>query len=296
MPPPGEACSETIEIACDAYRLTLDPVGGGAITRFDWRGQPLFRARCGPGILDQASFALVPFSNRIAFGRFCYEGKAVALAANFPGGGHPHTLHGFGWQARWHVAEHEATGCLLVHDYEGCEWPWAYRAEQRLDLSSAGLRHRLRVQNLSDRAMPVGLGLHPYLPRTAQTRFRALHRGEWQAGADGLPQSLACAAEPVDWWNSAPVATRTVDTVYTDRRGALIVEWPERDLVLTITPSDGLRHTVVYCPADADFFCVEPVTHSTDALNDDKRAYEMARLEPGDWHEVIVDFQATLLD
>ena len=92
------------------------------------------------------------------------------------------------------------------------------------------------------------------------------------------------------------VATRTVDTVYTDRRGALIVEWPERDLVLTITPSDGLRHTVVYCPADADFFCVEPVTHSTDALNDDKRAYEMARLEPGDWHEVIVDFQATLLD
>ena len=93
--------------------------------------------------------------------------------------------------------------------------------------------------------MPAGLGLHPYSPRTARTRFRSSHLGEWQTGADGLPVALACAADAVDWWNGAPAGTRIVDTVYTDRRDAMAVEWPERGLMLTISPCDALRDTVV---------------------------------------------------
>jgi aldose 1-epimerase len=58
-----------------------------------------------------------------------------------------------------------------------------------------------------------------------------------------------------------------VDTVYTGREGALKITWPGRGLALTLEPSGNLGFTVVYTPKGKDFFCVEPVTHMTDAVN-----------------------------
>ncbi|WP_375250471.1 aldose 1-epimerase [Sphingomonas sp.] len=281
-----------VVLAAGDYRLHLDPAGGGAVTGFEWQGAALFHPRRGPGILEQACFPLVPFSNRIAFGRFSFEGEAIALAPNFPGSDHPHTLHGFGWQAPWRIAEQDGAACRLIHDHDAGAWPWSYRAEQQLTLSPGGLTHVLRIQNRADRAMPAGLGLHPYFPRTPRTLLRARHRGEWQTGDDGLPLSLTRAARDVDWWQGAPVGSRSVDTVYEERSGPIEIVWPDRGITLAIAPSSALRHTVIYCPADADFFCVEPVTHATDALNRMPLTGDVVRLAPGRWLEVGVTYRA----
>lgn len=256
-----------LELAAGDYRLLLQPELGGSVAAFDWRGHPLFRPTCGPSILDVGCFPLVPFSNRIAFGRFESFGKAVRLSPNFPGADHPHTIHGFGWLAAWAVVEAGPGYALLRHTYAAAEWPWSYIAEQRLHLSRDGLVHEVSICNLSDTSMPVGLGLHPYFPRTDLTIYHGLHRGEWQTGADGLPLDLIEAEQPKDWWCGAPVKERAIDTVYTDRTGPLSILWPESDIELTIDPSDDLPFTVVYSPPDQDFFCVEPVSHATDALN-----------------------------
>ena len=155
----------------------------------------------------------------------------------------------------------------MVHDHLGGEWPWRYRAEQRLSLSPNGLVHLLQVTNLSVGIMPAGIGLHPYFPRNDATFYVGRHGVEWQTGDDGLPIDAREASHAVDWWMGGPVSSRDVDTVYAGREGALTIEWLDRGVGLTLSPSHELGHTVVYVPPERDFFCVEPVSHRTNAVH-----------------------------
>lgn len=280
-----------IELAAGDYRLIAAPERGGTILRFDWRGEPLLRPACGPSILDVACFPLVPFSNRIAGGRFRFAGREVRLEPNFPGSAHPHPLHGFGWLAGWAVAASDARSAELRHVHAAGEWPWSYSAAQTFALDDRGLTLTLSATNTSAERMPVGLGFHPYFPCDSDTRYRGLHRGEWRNDADCLPLALDWRGEPTDWWAGAPVASRLVDTGYVGRSGPLTIVWPARDIGLTLECSDALSDTVVYTPAGQDFCCVEPVTHATDAFNRN----EGHVLEPGAALEVSVRLSATNL-
>ena len=284
-----------VELRAGEYRLVLTPERGGSIARFDWRGEPLLRSTCGPSILDTACFPLVPFSNRIAFGRFAFDGREVQLAPNFPGSDHEHTIHGFGWLVPWEVVSCTATTAVLRHSYPGGEWPWRYVAEQEFTLFPNGLRHSLSLRNLSDTPMPAGLGLHPYFPRTDRTIYRGLHRGEWQTAEDGLPIALVERDTPVDWWQGAPAASRYVDTVYSKRDGPLVIQWPDRALEVVMSPTSALSTTVVYTPQGADYLCVEPVTHATDAVNRDSAEDAMRTLAPAETLEVAVSYEARTL-
>lgn len=240
------------------------------------------RPACGPSILDVACFPLVPFSNRIAGGRFSAAGTEVRLAPNFPGGGDSHPLHGFGWLAEWGVLTQDSASATLEHAYPGGEWPWPYRACQSFRLHDEGLEMTLSLTNLADSPMPAGLGFHPYFSRTDKTLYGGMHRGEWLNDEDCLPRFLALRDEPADWWEGKPVAAREVDTVYTGREGPLVIDWPERGLELTMVPSANLAFTVVYTPRHADYFCVEPVTHMTDAVNRDRPDRGLVWLERGE--------------
>lgn len=264
-------------------RLDLSPERGGSVLRFDWRGMPIFRPATGPGILDVASFPLVPFSNRVALGRFMAAGREVVLAPNFPGTDHPHPLHGFGWLAQWDVIALDERHAVLEHRYAGGEWPWPYVAEQRLDLYDDGLEMSLSVTNLGHDPMPAGLGFHPYFPRQADTLYHGLHRGEWRNDPTGLPLAQEISPTPQDWWHGSPVGCRAVDTLYTNRHGGLRIEWPSRRLALKIAPSATLPHTVVYSPTGMDYFCVEPVSHMTNAVNmDDGTETGLRYISPGE--------------
>lgn len=274
----------TVEIGAGDYRLVAAPDRGGSILRFDWRGQPVLRPATGPSILDTACFPLAPFSNRIAHGRFVVDGREVRLRPNFPGSDHPHPLHGFGWLAHWRVIRHEPAELVMEHIHPAGEWPWSYRAEQRLALGPAGLMMILAATNLSETPMPLGLGFHPYFPRDARTRYTGLHRGEWHNDADCIPLTHEERDTPRDWWEGAPVGTRAVDTVYTGREGPLEIAWPDRGTRVTLACSDALSHTAVYSPAGEDFFCVEPVTHQTDAFN----RGQLDLLAPGETRSIRV--------
>lgn len=271
----------TIALAAGDYTLALDPARGGSVARFDWRGKPLFRPSSGAGIFDVACFVMVPFSNRIAHGMVRHPARTVRLAPNMPGTDHPHPMHGYGWLNAWDVIAAGTGSARLRYRHDADEWPWGFVADQDFELTDAGLVHRLSLRNLADEPMPGGLGYHPYFPCNAQTRYHGLHRGEWQVDGECLPLSLTEGEAPRDWWHGAPVATRAVDTAYTDRFGPLFITWPDRAMVLVIEPSPALPHTVVYSPAGADHVCVEPVSHTTDAINRPRPGDAMAWLPPG---------------
>ena len=282
-----------LDLACGDYRLSIDPALGGAIMAFDWRGEPVFRPADGPCILDSASFPLVPFSNRIAHGRFNASGHQVHLRPNFPGRDHPHTLHGFGWLAPWEIIAQNAKSAQIAHRYDAEDWPWPYVATQHFSLNNDGLTVELSVRHNGSTPMPCGLGLHPRFPCNNETILRALHCAEVLVDADRLPIETRHSKEPLDYWHGQPVASRHVDTGYLGRVGPIIIQWPDRHMEAVVTPSASLRHTVIYTPAETDFFCVEPVTHQSNSFNAPESAQsDHIMLAPGEEFAVSCRFMA----
>jgi aldose 1-epimerase len=67
-------------------------------------------------------------------------------------------------------------------------------------------------------------------------------------------------------------AARAVDTLALDHcfdaeAAGATLHWPGHGRTLRLTGDGVLRFLIVYTPAGADFFCVEPVSHAPDALN-----------------------------
>lgn len=270
----------------------MAPERGGSILAFELRGQPLVRPAEGAGILDVSCFPLVPFSNRIADGRFHWDGCELALEPNFPEVDPRNPIHGFGWLAEWQVLHFSERKLRLEHRHSGGEWPWSYRAVLDYALDRDGLTAQLSLTNLSSEPMPAGLGFHPFFPRTGSTRYLGLHRGEWRSDASAMPLELDMQEAATDWWQGAAVGTRSVDTAYTGREGALEIFWPERELALRLSPTDNLPATCVYVPEGGDWFCVEPVSHMTDAINRPDAPDPMASLPPGETLGAAMRLQA----
>ncbi|WP_226699341.1 aldose 1-epimerase [Qipengyuania gaetbuli] len=283
---------DCIGIAAGDYRLELAPYRGGSIAGLSWHGLDILRPAAGEGVLDSSCFPLVPFSNRITGSRFAFAGREIRLEPNHPAAVGEPVLHGFGWLAAWSVAELSQDRAVLVHENAGGAWPWPYRASAGFVLDKEGLLTSLDLENLSADPMPAGLGFHPYFPRTGQTIYRGLHRGEWEVGPDCLPRDLRQRQEAADWWDGRPVASREVDTVYTGRQGPLEIEWPERALRAVIDPSEDLGFTTVYVPAGEGFFCVEPVSHATDVFNNPVPENGMRILQAGERWRVSMRIRA----
>ena len=113
-----------LTLQADESSLVLAPEIGGAIVGWRLGAVPLMRLPAPDAIIagnvrGLACFPLVPFSNRIANGRFNWEDAPYTLDRNF--GDHPHTIHGVGWKRAWEVAEAGASFATLTlrHDASG---------------------------------------------------------------------------------------------------------------------------------------------------------------------------------
>ena len=254
-----------ISLRRGAVALDIAPERGGGVLRFHVDGQALFADVRGPAPADLACIPLLPFANRIADARFVADSREILLE---PAHDEPHALHGTGWLRPWNVLRGDADWVQLWVDSAAGDggWPWPWHGHQRFQLTDFGYRHVISVVNFGDTPMPAGIGLHPWLPRTPETRYLGLHQTEWQPGLDKLPRDCIRANRPIDWWHDAPVASRHVDCCYAERDGSLQIDWPERGLRLEIVPDAVFSFTQVYVP-DADLFCVEPVSHLPDAVN-----------------------------
>ena len=275
--------------------MSIDPQTGGSIALAEWNGEPILDRRDGSKVLDMASFPLVPFSNRIAGSTFDFEGRRVTLRPNHPGDPDSPAIHGFGWLRAWSVERVDELSAILSLAHERGEWPWAFASSLTYRVSDNGFEAALGVTNLSDEAMPAGLGFHPYFPRTEQTVMHALYEGEWQTDSACIPIHLDEREQARDWWDGQPVDTRHVDTVYTVREGDMEIRWPDRGIGARLCPSDDLPFTTVYVPEGEDYFCVEPVSHMTDAFNRDRPDSGMRVLAPGESWTVSMRIEAFTL-
>ena len=97
--------SELIHLKHGELEASLCPSLGGALAGFSCAGTALLRPWNGEAtVRKMASYPLVPYSNRIADGRFGYAGRDVALLRKF--GHYPYPPPCHGWQVGGTSAEH----------------------------------------------------------------------------------------------------------------------------------------------------------------------------------------------
>ena len=260
------------------WEAELLPDLGGAMAALRWRGVDVLRpmAEGATGPLDTSCIPLVPYCNRIRDGRFTWAGREVRMPRNFP----PETssLHGLGWQSQWQVASEGGFKCSLRHVHDGSGgWPWAYDAEQRVRLGPKGCAVTLDLTNRSDRLMPTGLGLHPYLRRRPETKVQFLSAGTVMVDEALIPTGeLAPPDHFADWRGRAALPSRLVDHSFTGWDGAATVEDDLGTITLTARGAPCLH---VYAPPDGSALCLEPVSHTPDAPN--RNPAGMIALPPG---------------
>lgn len=255
-----------IELEDALTLLTLAPAVGGSIV--NWRvlasGQPLLRhsdeqaVNTGlPGKLG--CYPLAPWSNRIAEGGFDNPGGWLALTPNSPLD--PLPIHGSAWQQAWQVVSQSKNEVVLE---VLCDTPFAYRAEQRFGLNNGELSITLRVTHLAEQPAWHGLGLHPYLPRTAGTRLQATASQVWMSDASKLPTGLAPVPEAWNFGALKALPETLVDNGFCQWDGHCRIEQPQLDYALECQAS-GADYFLLYCPPGLEFFCIEPVSHPVNA-------------------------------
>lgn len=248
----------------DGFELGLSPKSGGTVTHFRHQGNDLMRAARGNAPIDAAAFPLVPFSGRIAHGKFEWLGRHVELRANFPP--EPHTIHGHGWQSDWDVEEAGIDRAVLGYSHPAGNWPWAYRAAQRFQLGPSGLDLMLSLTNMSNEPMPAGIGWHPYFS-SAGAQIVADTTKIWDTGADGVPTGCRVPSGKEQLRRPQRVEDLALDTPFEKTGGPVTLHWPARRISLRILASDSLKFLVVYTPPGAGYFCVEPVSHVPNMVN-----------------------------
>jgi aldose 1-epimerase len=264
-----------VELHAGELRLALRPDLGGSIAGL-WRdGLPVVRSS-EPTELASArlsgSYPLVPYSNRLGYRRFRWLGREHTTQPNFDDS--PHSLHGVAWQRPWQVVERSSSAALLRYRHDGDgDWPFAFEVEQRFELSAEALAQRLRLVNLAAHAQPVGLGWHPYFPKRARSRLHIELAERWDNDASGLP--VRRVPHPgID----ADVAHLEFDNCFSGWRGAARI----RDERLSLRLSSSLPHLVVFTPPTRPYYCVEPVSHVSNAIHmADPLSHGLASVEAG---------------
>lgn len=255
--------------------VEVAPATGGSVASFFWmrdgRRHDWFRPATADALahadpFSTGCFPLVPYSNRIRNGRFDFAERRIALPVTSEAD--PHYEHGHGWRRPWSVVERASRSLTIELDHPVDEWPWHYRARQRLALTDAGrLSIELSLSNLDCTAMPAGMGLHPYFPRSSKADLTAAVGGMWAVDKEILPTELVAPQPPADPRLGMTIAEVDLDNAFPGWSGQAEIRWPESGARLIMEAEGPLGFLVLYTPPTEPYFCAEPVSNATDAFN-----------------------------
>ena len=286
-----------IQLERGPLAVALVPEIGGAMARMTFRGTDLLR-RGTHGLLDHgnvraaACFPLVPFSGRIADGRFTFAGETYQLEPNFPP--EPHAIHGQGWMLPWSVRHQteEWAELDLRHRIPGT--PFAYEARQTFNLDEAQLTVEVQVINRGEGPMPAGIGLHPYFVRSPGVSLQARLRHMWLTDKRKIPRERVELPGHLDFSEPHPVSDIHLDNGFDGWDGHAQVVWPETGRRITLEADPVFDRAVIYVPDDRDFFCFEPASHANNGFNmlDQEDRAGVRILEPGEALRGCVRFLA----
>ena len=272
---PAGAADATFELHAGALRLAVRPDLGGSVAGLWHRETPILRST-EPTRLEKprqsAMFPLLPYSNRLAYRRFRWRGHDYTTRPNFDDS--PHSLHGVGWLRPWTIVSSSVLEVVLELKHGGdADWPFPFTARQYFSLSPESFGARLQFTNDAEGDQPVGLGWHPYFSRRSRSRLHIELSDRWDSDATKLP-TRKVAQHGID----SDLSHLDFDHCFEGWRGPARI----RDERFSLQLSSSLPYLVVYTPVDRDYFCVEPVSHVSNAIHmADPASHGLVALAPG---------------
>jgi aldose 1-epimerase len=267
-----------ITLASGRFTAGVSPQLGGALAWFgfaDDSGVDFLRPASARAFAERnvrltSSYPLVPYSNRIGDGRFRFEDVDYALRPNATIS--PHPLHGVGWLRAWAVTSvaRDSVSLAITHVCRGqddAEWPWTFAATQTIALDAAGLHLTLALTNHDSRAMPAGIGLHPFFPKSPRMALQFEAAAVWSNDPRMLPRERTSVPPEWNFASRRPAAEFAVDNCFANWSRTALLTWPERGWGLRLAASEAFGHLVVFTSPARDSIAIEPVSHANNAVN-----------------------------
>jgi len=279
----------SFELHAGALRLALRPDLGGSIAGLWHRDTPVLRSTepdALTGSRPSACYPLLPYSNRLGYRKFRWKGLEHTTQPNFDA--NPHSLHGVGWQRPWEIVSSSVLEVVLRLRHKGdADWPFAFEASQYFTLTPQSMHVELVFTNTAEIAQPVGLGWHPYFVKRARSRLHIELAERWDSDATQLP--VRKVAQPgID----SDVSHLAFDNCFEGWAGPARI----RDEKFSLQLSSSLNRLVVFTPQDRDYFCVEPVSHVSNAIHmADPAAHGLRTIAPGESCEASMTLEVAVL-
>jgi aldose 1-epimerase len=281
--------AQPFELHAGALRLALRPDFGGCIAGLWHRDTPVLRCIEPMDLTTSrasASYPLLPYSNRLAYCKFRWKGRDHTTQQNFDD--NLHSVHGMGWQRPWAITSSSALEVVLQLQHAGdADWPFAFEARQYFTLTPHSMSVQMVFTNTADTPQPVGLGWHPYFPKRERSRLHIELSDRWDADATQLP--VRKVAQPgID----SDVSHLNFDNCFEGWKGPARI----RDEKFSLQLTSSLNYLVVFTPQDKDYFCVEPVSHVSNAIHmADPAAHGLRTLAPGESFEASMSLEVAVL-
>jgi aldose 1-epimerase len=177
------------------------------------------------------------------------------------------------WQRAWALVACSTQQAELIYRHEpDAHWPFAFELRQRFVLEAGALEVHLAFTNTATQAQPAGLGWHPYFPKRARSRLHIELSDRWESEASGLP-TRRVPQPGID----GDVAHLAFDNCFEGWRGPARI----RDEKLSLRLNSSLPYLVVFTPDAKPYYCVEPVSHLSNAIHmSDPAAHGLRSVAP----------------
>jgi aldose 1-epimerase len=282
------------EIAWEDQRAVVVETGGG-LRVYSAGGHDLLDGY-GPG--EPASSGrgqvLIPWPNRLADGRYEFDGQSHQLPLTEPERGN--AIHGLVRSARWTAAERSADCVVMEHALRpqpGYPFSLELRIEYRL--SEEGLHVETSATNVGADPCPYGAGAHPYVtvgtpsvdPAVLQVPARTVLRSD--------DRGLQTGSSPVegtehDFRRPRPIGETVLDHAFTDLDrdedglARVRLEDPKTARGLTVWVDGSYRYLMLFTgdplpDVSRRSLAVEPMTCPPNAF---RTGESLIRLEPGE--------------
>jgi len=266
-------------IANDTLELAVSPEAGASIAGLAARVRgervPILRPTPDDAIAQLnsslfASFALVPWSNRLADARFTFHGRTHQLKPNTPDG---HAIHGDVRKRPWRVVAQTATALELAfasHDFADVNFPFPFEVALRYALDGATLATSLALSSRASEPMPAGMGFHPYYRRTLldpaeQVELQAIAP---RAYRELVPLHPAVPITPEqDFARGRALGDQDFDTCFAGWDGHATITWPGSRVRAHVACDATLDHMILFSPPGKPFFALEPVSNANNGFN-----------------------------
>lgn len=162
---------------------------------------------------------LAPWPNRLADGRYTFEGRTYQLPITEPD--RHNALHGLVQTTRFTALEHTDERVVLTLDLEPDDgYPFPLRLQVAYDLDAGGLQVTVTATNTGNTDAPYGIGFHPWLSPGAGTVdecFLSVDAAKWIRPDDRLlPVGVEAIPPALDFRPGRTVATTSLDDAYAE--------------------------------------------------------------------------------